>query len=160
MGGKTSFRITDRATTTEVSVKILVGILTLDPSASIIWIRFKGSMTIQPSSQPGKPSSPKIIVRGQRTHICLTACNSIFPLGRETLKREKTAIGKPQVRQMVEYRKISIKKELADAVEKLIEANREYGYRSIAAFLEDSARHRIEQLQNNTVRGQSFRNKK
>ena len=63
---------------------------------------------------------------------------------------------------MVEYRKISIKKELADAVEKLIEANREYGYRSIAVFLEDAARRRIEEINymNNTVRGPGFRNKK
>jgi len=86
----------------------------------------------------------------------------ILSLERETLKREETAIGKPQVRQMVEYRKISIKKELADAVEKLIGANQEYGYRSIAAFLEDATRRRIEEIRymNNTARGQSFRNKK
>jgi len=66
------------------------------------------------------------------------------------------------VRQMVEYRKISIKKELADAVEKLIGVNQEYGYRSIAAFLEDAARRRIEEIKymNNTVRGPGFRNKK
>jgi len=66
------------------------------------------------------------------------------------------------VRQMVEYRKISIKKELADAVEKLIEANREYGYRSIAAFLEDATRRRIEEInyRNSTARGSGFRNKK
>lgn len=46
---------------------------------------------------------------------------------------------------LVEYRKISIKKELADAIEKLIKANPEHGFRSIASFLEDAARHRIEE---------------
>ena len=49
---------------------------------------------------------------------------------------------------MVEYRKISIKKELADAIERFVKANPEYGYRSIAAFLEDSARRRMEEIGN------------
>jgi len=75
-------------------------------------------MTTQPSSQPGKPSSPRIIVKGKRAHIFLTVCNPIsekswfqqrnstqfsavaspFSMGRETLKREETEIGKPQVK--------------------------------------------------------------
>lgn len=47
---------------------------------------------------------------------------------------------------MVEYRKISIKKELADVIERFVKANSGYGYRSIAAFLEDSARRRMEAI--------------
>jgi len=47
---------------------------------------------------------------------------------------------------MVEYRKISIKKELADVIERFVKANSGYGYRSIAAFLEDSARRRMEEI--------------
>jgi hypothetical protein len=49
---------------------------------------------------------------------------------------------------MVEYRKISIKKELADVIEKFVKAKSGYGYRSIAAFLEDAARRRMEEIGN------------
>jgi len=48
---------------------------------------------------------------------------------------------------MVEYRKISIKRELADAIERFIKTNPEYEYRSMAPFLEDRARRRLEELE-------------
>ena len=47
---------------------------------------------------------------------------------------------------MSEYRKISIKKEFADAIEKFINQHKKLGYRSIAQFLEDASRQRLEQL--------------
>lgn len=44
------------------------------------------------------------------------------------------------------YRNISIKKEFADAIEQFVNTHPQYGYRSIAQFLEDSARDRLETL--------------
>jgi len=44
------------------------------------------------------------------------------------------------------YRNISIKKELADIIEQFIESNPDFGFRSIAQFLEDAARERLEQI--------------
>lgn len=48
---------------------------------------------------------------------------------------------------MPEYTNISIKKEFADRIVKLIEANPDLGFRSIAQFLEDAARRRLEKLE-------------
>lgn len=45
-----------------------------------------------------------------------------------------------------EYKKISIKEEFAQTIEDFIRAHPELGYRSIAQFLEDSSRRRLEQL--------------
>jgi len=39
-----------------------------------------------------------------------------------------------------------VKTELADFIEKFIEVNPQYGYRSIAQFVEDSSRKRLEEL--------------
>lgn len=47
---------------------------------------------------------------------------------------------------MRKYRKISMKSELVDAVEKIINERLEYGYRSIAGFVEDATRRRLEEL--------------
>lgn len=44
------------------------------------------------------------------------------------------------------YRNVSIKTEFADEIEKFINANPRHGYRSIAQFLEDAARRRLEDL--------------
>jgi hypothetical protein len=44
------------------------------------------------------------------------------------------------------YRSISVKTELANFIEQFISANRQYGYRSISQFMEDSARKRLEEL--------------
>ena len=44
------------------------------------------------------------------------------------------------------YKNISIKNEFAEAIEKFIRQNPQLGYRSIAAFLEDSSRRRLEEL--------------
>lgn len=44
------------------------------------------------------------------------------------------------------YRRVSLKKELVDVVEKFIRNNPEYGYRSIAEFVEDAVRRRGEQV--------------
>jgi len=44
------------------------------------------------------------------------------------------------------YRTISVKTELADFIEKFVEKNPQYGYRSIAQFMEDAARKRLENL--------------
>jgi hypothetical protein len=44
------------------------------------------------------------------------------------------------------YRTISVKTELANFVESFIAANPEYGYRSIAQFVEDASRKRLEEL--------------
>ena len=44
------------------------------------------------------------------------------------------------------YRRVSLKKELVDAIEVFIHENKEYGYRSIANFVEDAIRRRSEQL--------------
>lgn len=46
----------------------------------------------------------------------------------------------------MEYRNISIPKALADTIEKFIENNPQYGYRSIAGFLIDLARNRLEEV--------------
>lgn len=46
-----------------------------------------------------------------------------------------------------DYTGISIKEEFATSIEEFIEAHPQLGYRSIAQFLEDSARHRLEELQ-------------
>jgi len=45
-----------------------------------------------------------------------------------------------------QYRKISIKKELADKIEEFIISNPGFGYRSLAEFFEDAARKRAEAL--------------
>jgi len=42
----------------------------------------------------------------------------------------------------MEYRKISLKKELCDEIEKFIRKHPEYGFRSIAEFVEDAIRRR------------------
>jgi hypothetical protein len=47
---------------------------------------------------------------------------------------------------MVEYRKISIKKELGDVIEEFIEKNPRFGFRSVAGFAEDAMRKRAEAL--------------
>ena len=44
------------------------------------------------------------------------------------------------------HRRISLKKELIDRVEKFIEENPDHGYRSIAQFVEDAIRHRAEEI--------------
>ncbi|MDH5786747.1 MAG: hypothetical protein OEZ40_00445 [Candidatus Bathyarchaeota archaeon] len=44
------------------------------------------------------------------------------------------------------YKNISIKSEFAEAIEQFIKENPQFGYRSIAAFLEDSSRRRLEEL--------------
>lgn len=44
------------------------------------------------------------------------------------------------------YKNISVKTELAETIEKFVRENPEYGYRSIAQFMEDSARKRLEEL--------------
>jgi hypothetical protein len=48
---------------------------------------------------------------------------------------------------MPEYRNISIKTEFANNLEEFIKANPQFGYRSLAQFLEDSSRRRLEELQ-------------
>ena len=45
-----------------------------------------------------------------------------------------------------EYKAISIKEEFAQSIDDFIKENPRLGYRSIAQFLEDSARHRLEDL--------------
>ncbi len=45
-----------------------------------------------------------------------------------------------------EYKAISIKEEFAQSIEDFIREHPSLGYRSIAQFLEDSARHRLEDL--------------
>lgn len=45
-----------------------------------------------------------------------------------------------------DFRSISIKDEFADDIEKFIQRHPQLGYRSIASFLEDSARRRLEEL--------------
>ncbi|MEM4727204.1 MAG: hypothetical protein QXD04_02990 [Candidatus Bathyarchaeia archaeon] len=47
---------------------------------------------------------------------------------------------------MSEYRRISIKKELLDSVERYIYRNPDHGYRSLAEFIEDAIRRRGEEL--------------
>jgi len=47
---------------------------------------------------------------------------------------------------MASYRNVSVKRELADYVEKFIKGNPHLGYRSIAQFMEDSTRKRLEAL--------------
>lgn len=45
------------------------------------------------------------------------------------------------------YRNVSIKTEFANNIEQFIKANPQLGYRSIAQFLEDSSRRRLEELE-------------
>jgi hypothetical protein len=45
-----------------------------------------------------------------------------------------------------EYKSISIKEEFAESIEEFIREHPTLGYRSIAQFLEDSARRRLEEL--------------
>jgi phage terminase large subunit-like protein len=45
-----------------------------------------------------------------------------------------------------EYKSISIKEEFAQDIENFVKENPRLGYRSIAQFLEDSARRRLEDL--------------
>lgn len=47
---------------------------------------------------------------------------------------------------MVEYTKLSVKKELMDKVQKFIHDYPEHGYRSLAQFVEDAVRRRAEEL--------------
>jgi hypothetical protein len=47
---------------------------------------------------------------------------------------------------MPKYRNISIKTEFANSIEQFIRANPQFGYRSLAQFLEDSSRRRLEEL--------------
>lgn len=44
------------------------------------------------------------------------------------------------------YRTISMKTEFVDYLEQFIKTNPQYGYRSLAQFLEDSSRRRLEDL--------------
>jgi hypothetical protein len=44
------------------------------------------------------------------------------------------------------YRSMSIKEEFASNIEKFIDENPQLGYRSIASFLEEAARRRLETL--------------
>jgi len=44
------------------------------------------------------------------------------------------------------YKNISIKTEFAEAIEEFVKNNPRYGYRSIAQFMEDAARKRLEEL--------------
>jgi len=44
------------------------------------------------------------------------------------------------------YKNISVKNEFAEAIEQFIKQNPQLGYRSIAAFLEDASRRRLEEL--------------
>jgi len=46
----------------------------------------------------------------------------------------------------LKYRKISIKKGIADAVEEFVQNNPRFGYRSMAEFAEDAIRKRAEAL--------------
>lgn len=46
-----------------------------------------------------------------------------------------------------DFKSFSIKKEFAENLEDFVKAHPELGYRSIAQFLEDSARRRLEELQ-------------
>jgi hypothetical protein len=45
-----------------------------------------------------------------------------------------------------DFKSISIKEEFAEAIEKFVKDHPELGYRSIAQFLEDSSRRRLEEL--------------
>jgi len=45
------------------------------------------------------------------------------------------------------FKSISIKEEFAESIEDFIRANPSLGYRSIAQFLEDASRRRLEELQ-------------
>jgi hypothetical protein len=45
-----------------------------------------------------------------------------------------------------EFKSISIKEEFAESIEEFIREHPTLGYRSIAQFLEDSGRRRLEQL--------------
>jgi len=47
---------------------------------------------------------------------------------------------------MTPYRVISIKREFADIVEKFVKENPHFGYRSIASFMVDATRQRLENL--------------
>lgn len=47
---------------------------------------------------------------------------------------------------MSKYSKLSLKKELADTIRKFIDAHPEYGYRSLAQFIEDAIRRRADEL--------------
>ncbi len=47
---------------------------------------------------------------------------------------------------MVEYTKLSVKKELMDKIQRFIDDYPEHGYRSLAQFVEDAARRRAEEL--------------
>ena len=49
-----------------------------------------------------------------------------------------------------EYKAISIKEEFAESIEDFIYGHPSLGYRSIAQFLEDSARRRLEELKEKT----------
>lgn len=44
------------------------------------------------------------------------------------------------------YRRVSLKKELVDTIEKFIKKHPEFGYRSIAQFVEDAIRERAEKI--------------
>ena len=45
-----------------------------------------------------------------------------------------------------EFKSVSIKEEFAESIEAFVKEHPELGYRSIAQFLEDSSRRRLEQL--------------
>ncbi len=45
-----------------------------------------------------------------------------------------------------EFKSISIKEEFAESIEKFVKEHPELGYRSIAQFLEDASRRRLEEL--------------
>ena len=49
------------------------------------------------------------------------------------------------------YKNISIKNEFAEEIERFIRQNPRHGYRSIAAFLEDSSRRRLEELRDQEI---------
>lgn len=47
---------------------------------------------------------------------------------------------------MAKHRRISLNTNLINKIEKFIHDNPDYGYRSIASFVEDAARRRAEQV--------------
>lgn len=54
---------------------------------------------------------------------------------------------KPEPVKSRSFRNLSMKREFADSLEAFIDENPQYGYRSIAQFLEDAGRRRREELE-------------
>lgn len=55
------------------------------------------------------------------------------------------------------FRNLSMKKEFTDSLEEFIKENPQYGYRSIAQFLEDAGRRRREELKASEIEEPRFR---